>query len=213
MPEAPKAGGGGRGPCPTNGVVEARAQQRQEGGHPPANPTPGAELLTRCGEMNLRLLPILIIIAVAALVGCKGKEYSRVYEADMETAWEAALSVVQKLTDAEPERADREAGVIVTKWATVSYSGRADASGVTEEGEVAKGTISIAAVESGTKVTIRVERRTARAEQAPERGVSSGTVGISLTPTSGGIEKMFLDELGRELERPQAPEAPEEPEE
>jgi hypothetical protein len=163
--------------------------------------------------MNLRLLPILIIIAVAALVGCKGKEYSRVYEADMETAWEAALSVVQKLTDAEPERADREAGVIVTKWATVSYSGRADASGVTEEGEVAKGTISIAAVESGTKVTIRVERRTARAEQAPERGVSSGTVGISLTPTSGGIEKMFLDELGRELERPQAPEAPEEPEE
>ncbi len=163
--------------------------------------------------MKRRLLPVLIVVAVAAVVGCKGKEYSRVYEADMETTWEAALSVVQSLTGGEPERADREAGVMVTNWATVTYSGRADASGVTEEAEVAKGTISLAAVESGTKVTIQVERRSARAEEAPERGVGSGTVGISLTPTSGGIEEMFLDELGTELERRQAPEAPEEPQE
>jgi hypothetical protein len=159
-------------------------------------------LESRCQAMRSSALIAGIAAVTLVLVGCKSKEQARVYAEDLDTTWAAAVRVVQDLTGADPEQADRENGRLVTQWVTLSTGTTAGAAGVTESEELARGHITLAADDSGTRVAIRVERRSTRAEDAAERNVGSGTVGVTLQPSRDGLAELFLDRLTEELETP-----------
>ncbi len=149
---------------------------------------------------------LMVTVFVAGLVGCKSRGQSRVYEADMETTWAAAIRVVEDLTAAAPDVVNEEERRIVTKWTPLS-SGEAQGSmGTTSSRELARGTIRLTQVESGTRVSIEVNRQAREVEESVGRNTQTGTVGIVIGGSSGGLGQLFLDRLAEELEKDDAPE-------
>jgi hypothetical protein len=149
---------------------------------------------------------LMSTVCLVVLVGCKSGGQSRVYEADVETTWAAAIRVVEDLTSAPPAVANEEEKRIVTEWTPLSDGGGQGSMGMTSSREMARGTLQFTQVESGTEVTIRVDRQTREVEESVGRNTQTGTVGIVLGGSSGGLEQLFLDRLTEELEKDDAPE-------
>ncbi len=154
-----------------------------------------------------RVAAVLIsTICVVALVGCKSRGQSRVYAADMETTWAAAIRVVEDLTSSAPAVANEEEKRIVTEWTPLSSAAAQGSMGTTSSRELARGTIRLTQVESGTRVSIKVNRQAREVEESVGRNTQTGTVGIVIGGSSGGLGQLFLDRLAEELEKDDAPE-------
>ncbi len=147
---------------------------------------------------------LMLMVFVAGLVGCRSGGASRVYEADMDTTWAAAIRVVEDLTSSPPAVANEEERRIVTEWTPLSDGGGQGSMGTTSSREMARGTLQFTQVESGTEVTIKVDRQTREVEESVGRNTQTGTVGIVLGGSSGGLEQLFLDRLAEELEKGEA---------
>jgi hypothetical protein len=150
------------------------------------------------------------IICLAALAGCRASEQARVYEADMDATWAAALQVVEDLTSAPPDVVNEEERRIVTAWTALSNGVPQGAVGTTTSRELARGTLRLTSVDSGTKVSIAVDKQTRQVEESVDRNVQTGTVGVVLGGSSGGLEQLFLDRLGEELAKGVPPQAEQE---
>lgn len=150
---------------------------------------------------------IVVTLFVVGSVGCKSSGESRIYAADMDTAWAAATRVVEDLTSSPPALANEEERRIVTEWTPLSNGRGQGAVGMTSSTEVARATIQLVQVESGTEVTVRVERQTRELEESVGRNTQTGTVGLVIGGSSDGLEQLFLDRLAEELEKDVAPEA------
>ena len=151
--------------------------------------------------MKRIIAALVLTVIAAALVGCRAKEYSRDYGADMATTWAAALRVVENLTSAAPKVADEDERRIVTEWTHVSDDATQGSAGTLSTRELVRGVIRLTQAESGTKVSIKIDRQSRSLASSPGRGDETGTVGIVLGRSSGGIEELFLDRLSAELEK------------
>jgi len=158
----------------------------------------------------MRVATVMICaIGLPALVGvgCKSSEQVRVYDADMETTWAAAIRVVEDLTSAAPDVVNEDERRIVTAWTPLSGGTPQGAVGTTTSSELVRGVIRLTSVESGTRVSIKVDKQTRQIAESVDRSAQTGTVGIVLGGSSGGLEQLFLDRLGEELAKGGATEA------
>ncbi|MCJ7752032.1 MAG: hypothetical protein MUQ65_13195 [Armatimonadetes bacterium] len=149
-----------------------------------------------------RVTAVLICtICLFASAGCKSSEQARVYGTDMETTWAAAIRVVEDLTSAAPDVANEEERRIVTKWTPLSSGEAQGAVGTTSSSELARGVIRFIPVESGTRVSIKVDKQARQVAESVGRNTQTGTVGIVIGGSSGGLEQLFLDRLAEELSK------------
>ncbi len=142
---------------------------------------------------------LMLMACAAALVGCKPDEQSRVYEAELDVTWAAAIRVVRSLTSAEPSVADESRRRIVTEWIAVSGDGVQGPAGAVSGTDFVRGVIYLKRVESGTRVSIRTDREFQTVDVSPGRSTEPETVGIFTQAPPRGLQQSFLDRLSVEL--------------
>jgi hypothetical protein len=152
----------------------------------------------------MRKVSLIGTIALTLLLGCGTTTVSRVYPDSMDATWGACVRTVENLTGASPAEANRQAGRIVTKWNHgILLSGAEPAPGLEREADTVRAIITLAPVQSGTKVTVKIEKAAESRERViPEDpGSEEYGGGVVVYTNSTSWQNTFLDELEVQLEK------------
>jgi len=161
-----------------------------------------ANLVEGATDMKRWAFVLSFAILVAALAGCKSKSVSRVYPADMDATWTAALNAVKTVTGHEPTKAAREEGRMVTDlvFGDVRQEYDSDSEIQNNVVDIRRAIITLTAVESGTKVAVRVQQGSASTpEEPPISNKNPAVVGVVFYTGCTEWQNKFLDDIAAEL--------------
>lgn len=154
--------------------------------------------------MKKAIIAFSMVIPALILAGCTSKSVSRVYQADMETTWSAALKVAKEFVKQEPSEVDREKGKIVTNLAFGEVRSERDSDTDISKQivDVRRAIITVKAEGERTRVSVRVQQGSlSKPEEPPITNKKPAGVGVTFYSTSTEWQNKFLDAVTAELSK------------